>query len=441
MAAPGPKTPNTPDLLKFIMQAQEQYGLFQKPVDPAPLQPLSIGGPQINSSNSSSMWNQQQPLPAGVNRPAPKDPTALMQIGERVTPYTPPPDNLVIPPSPPTKKDPYNYGHAALTGLSLIDSLIPEGKISHPVVKPQQAYNPTPYGTGSQALFKNGGRVKAENGLALDGGGDPPLSDKYGKYVKGREAWVDWTGKKLGKSTIKDITVQAAQAAKLRPSLLYASAMEEGMNLRVKSPDQVSEAYNNAKVDGAYPVDGFLNYGLDTFSDIYPNLVKKGYLKEDFKNSFIPYTAYNEKDAKVNTAAFRDDASALQAKAALIAYTRDNMLGYAKKNKIELSPEAQDFFTLAAYNGGEGLGQKMLQSYYKKGVLKDNAFLKTKPASYPGVYDNVMHRIQGANMLTGEGAFEMKNGGTLSIQEGKSYDLDTDTIKKLIDAGYELDFE
>lgn len=56
-----------------------------------------------------------------------------------------------------------NWGNIAkgtLIGLSLADAMIPEGKIKKPVVQPLQSYNPYQYGTGSQAIYEDGGNIK-----------------------------------------------------------------------------------------------------------------------------------------------------------------------------------------------------------------------------------------------------------------------------------------
>jgi hypothetical protein len=201
------------------------------------------------------------------------------------------------------------------------------------------------------------------------------------------------------------------------------------MNRRILHPDEVGKQFPS-KLDRTYPIDGYQSYGLDTFSDVYPQLVKKGYLKDDFQSKFSPYTAVNEQKQKVNTAGFVDDNSALQAKAAMMAYTRDQLTDYTKKKNLTLSPEANDFFTLASYNSGMGNGQKMLDYFNENGLLKDNAFLKTKPKKYTGIYTNVMRRIQGANMLHGEG--KMRNGGIL--EDGG--DPEPDWKKKLFASLY-----
>jgi hypothetical protein len=340
-----------------------------------------------------------------------------------------------------TQKQPssINWGSVINGGLTALDSFIPEPK-NQPKVNRPLSYNPKPQGYGSQALYADGGTV--------DSGDPTPQVKKYGDYVSGREAWLNWANKPLLGGNFKDITTKAAQAEKLNPALLGASSLEEGVNQRIKSPDTVSEAYVNANKKGQlkdYAVDGFYNYGLDTFGDNYDTLVKKGYLTSDFKSNFIPYQAQNEKHQKINTAAFRDDASAMQAKAAMLAYNRDQFNQYAQKKQVQLSPEAQDFFTLATYNGGIGNSQKMLDYYNQQGLLKDNAFLTKKPKLYAGIYDNVMHRMQGAQMLSGEHVF--KNGGEVKADslptyydEGSAHDLDEGSIKNLLDQGYELSY-
>jgi soluble lytic murein transglycosylase-like protein len=272
--------------------------------------------------------------------------------------------------------------------------------------------------TAKKAKFDLGGPLPGSHT-----GGDE-LTKKYGQYVQDRQGWLQLAGKKLGGATARDMAVKAAQQTGLNPAMLYASAMEEGMNLRYQKPDEASEAYNNAsrkdKAMSQYPVDGFLNYGLDTFGDAYPTLVKKGYLPQDFQQKFHPYQALNEKKQAVNTAAFQSDSDALQAKAAMMALSRDQVVDYAKKQKLALSPEATDFFTMASYNGGQGNAQKMLGYFQKNNLLKDNAFLKTAPQKYRQIYDHVMHRYQGAQMLHGEGVFAdggQVGGDTLHIGE------------------------
>lgn len=51
------------------------------------------------------------------------------------------------------------YGKAALAGLLAVDALIPNKKPKYPVVRPSLSYNEHPYGTGSSALYDDGGVV------------------------------------------------------------------------------------------------------------------------------------------------------------------------------------------------------------------------------------------------------------------------------------------
>lgn len=57
------------------------------------------------------------------------------------------------------KKPGVNYGDAALLALSAFDAILPNPYTRQTVVQPQMAYNPNPYGTGSQALMKHGGII------------------------------------------------------------------------------------------------------------------------------------------------------------------------------------------------------------------------------------------------------------------------------------------
>lgn len=56
-----------------------------------------------------------------------------------------------------------NFGNAALLAMSAFDALLPNPVSRQTVVQPQMAYNPNPYGTGSQALMEYGGYVMGED--------------------------------------------------------------------------------------------------------------------------------------------------------------------------------------------------------------------------------------------------------------------------------------
>lgn len=210
---------------------------------------------------------------------------------------------------------------------------------------------------------------------------------------------------------VKDAVQNAAKLNGISPSLLYSSAMEEGMSGSVekKNSGDASEAYvdwakkNNDKAE-EYPVDSFYNYGLDQFAGMAPALEKKGYLPKGFADKFTTFKATNEKNEPLQAAAFKTDADALIAKSAMMRLAKDQLEAHTKKTGIELTPKQKDFFLLANYNGGEGNMQKMIQSYKEKGYLKDDKFLDTKfkPSSYAGIYKNVQARLQAAAMLKDE---------------------------------------
>lgn len=198
----------------------------------------------------------------------------------------------------------------------------------------------------------------------------------------------------------KELIARTAAGSGLPPQLFYTSSMVEGMSGLYDQKGTVDYS-NNPK----FPIDGFSNFGLDNFSDAYPELVKKGYLPADFNKQFTPSKRVNEKNQSVNSANFYDTKAALQAKAAMLRDAQDQVQAYADKNKIPLTDKAKQFLTLAQYNGGPGAAQGMLQEFNKSGTLANDAFLKAKDpkSKYGQVYDNVNQRVQLANALEGEG--------------------------------------
>ena len=283
-------------------------------------------------------------------------------------------------------------------------------------------------------------RMKYPDGDMLTGGEDPKdpgtrltakqIKQKYkgNPYVvNGRETWGESLDKTLPLSpgtTVRTAITNASKVAGVDPSLLYSSAMEEGLGYALSQPGYASEAYvnwetKNKDLASKYKVDGFYNYGLDRFGEkgVVENLQKKGYLPKDFNNKYTVYDAINEKKERIKTAAFLSDQDALTAKAAMLRDTQDQLNSYTTKKGYKLTPEQMDFFALAGYNGGVGNMQKMIESYNQKGYLKDNKFLEAdfKPASYAPIYTNVQRRLQNRNILKTEGYLE--DGG--EIDPGK----------------------
>lgn len=203
---------------------------------------------------------------------------------------------------------------------------------------------------------------------------------------------------------VKDIVDKSGKLSGLRPSVFYSSAMEEGM--RGLFPTANNKGQIDYSGSDKYPISGFVNFGLDRFSEMYPGLVKKGYLPSDFDKKFEKSREVNEKKEKVNSANFKDLESAMQAKAAVIRDTADELNDWTKKSKVDLTPKQHEFFTLVAYNAGSANAQKMIQSYKEKGYLKDDKFLEKQPDdSWQGPYQNAIKRLNAAHALESEGYF------------------------------------
>lgn len=233
--------------------------------------------------------------------------------------------------------------------------------------------------------------------------GDTPLR------INEKAFWASDTG--------KNMSVKTASQLKLDPALLYSSAMVEGMSGLY--PDKDNRAKSTGDKD--YPVSGLWSFGLDSFDKGKADeLIKKGYLPADFANQFKMFEGEggpSGKDYKNENAMFKTTDAGLQAKAAMLKASYDDIEAYAKKKGIPLSDKAKDFFALANFNGGEGVGHEMLTDYNNNGLLKDDAYLKKRPTSgkglkdtsYKKVYDNVKKRIVMADALKKEGYFDEDN--------------------------------
>lgn len=229
------------------------------------------------------------------------------------------------------------------------------------------------------------------------------LHKKYGERLSGREDLPEYLSDTYEneEKPVKDIITQSAQKSGLRPSLFYASSMEEGM--RGLFPTAKNKMQIDHSGDDQFPISGFVSLGLDNFADRFPELEKKGYLSADFVKNFKKSPEVNEKKEKINSANFKDLSSAVQAKAAMVKLSQDEITQFAEKNKIPLSDKAKEFFTLATYNAGVGNAKKMLEEYNKSGYLKDDKFLDKQPSKYwTGPYTNVKKRIDAANVLDEE---------------------------------------
>jgi hypothetical protein len=232
-------------------------------------------------------------------------------------------------------------------------------------------------------------------GLTGGGGDEPNPMAKEMRALSGRKMAFD----NLPASVV---AMNAAKRVGVNPSLFYASAFQEGLNKAIAHPDEVSEAYLNAKVGSDYPVDGFYNYGVDRFGEKAKDLMDKGYLPKDF--DFKPYPALNEKKENVTTAAFRNNGDALTAKAAMLRDTMDNVTALAKRKGITLDEDAQNYFALVGYNAGEGNADKMLDAYAKAKDKKK--WLANGDEHWQKIHKNIAPRLQ--NMKVADEIFNQK---------------------------------
>lgn len=236
------------------------------------------------------------------------------------------------------------------------------------------------------------------------------FTKKYGSLMSGRGDTPlrinEIPGTYKDKLTSKQIAVNASGKLGLDPALLYSSAMEEGMSgLYPNNEGQV-----DFSGDENYPVSGYQSFGLDTFSDAFPTLVKKGYLPQEFEKEFkkkVEPPREGDNKVAVNSADFSNADAGFRAKAAMTKNYRDEVEDFASKNKIKLSDKAKDFFTLVSFNAGPTNARKMLKEYNSIGALKGDSFLKNRPSkSWAVPYENVIRRIQMADALKAEGYFD-----------------------------------
>lgn len=218
-----------------------------------------------------------------------------------------------------------------------------------------------------------------------------PTPEIYNALKKNwiREDIMKLSGKELPIDRVSsiDLARKVGKSSGVSPSLLLASAFQEGMN---HVPTFSEKDYD---LKDQYPVDGFNYYGLDTFGQRYDELKK--YLPKDFK--FRPEKARNEKGEEVISGNFRNNEDALTAKAAMIRAENDRVAAYAKKNNIPLDEKANNYFTMAAYNGGFGNAKIMMDEY--SNAKDKQAFIDTGLTSRKGVHKNILPRMENIDQV------------------------------------------
>jgi hypothetical protein len=220
-------------------------------------------------------------------------------------------------------------------------------------------------------------------------GGEPPKK-KSEKVIINR-----LLNKKLSadNSPAIDIIRRVSGKTGLSPAFIAANAMQEGMNMAIQYDNEgKSEGYWENNVDEArYPVDGFMDYGLDTFGDSVDVLKKKGYVPKDF--DFMPYRSVNEKKQPITTGAFKNNEDAILAKSAYMRHFMDQVKDYSSKKKLNLDRDAIEYLTMSAYNGGMGNAKIMIDEL-ASGKVSPKDFIEKGMTSRKGVHKNIAPRIE-----------------------------------------------
>lgn len=261
---------------------------------------------------------------------------------------------------------------------------------------------------------------KAEGVKEVDPGKIPTL-DKMTK--ENRAAWKERYGSdtlyfneylnKIDPTTgkpLKDIINSIAKKQNLDPNFLFSTLMTEGLET-FPFQDKIDSEYQNYLKEGhAKPLSksefknefygngsviGANYFGLDTIGNVKGELFKKGYLNpEEFKRNAKITPFVNEKNESMESADFHNLSSGIDAAAAFIRHSNDQLDNWATENKTELTPRQKMFFQNVAYNAGQGNAQKMIKSYGEKGYLKDESFISTRPdESWKAVHTNASRRI------------------------------------------------
>lgn len=196
----------------------------------------------------------------------------------------------------------------------------------------------------------------------------------------------------IDNKSLFDIAISASNKTGMGADMLAANALQEGLNTMADTKKlKTSNEYRSSKVDSKkYPIDGFLYYGLDNFSSVAPDLIKKGYLPNDF--DYSPFEAQNENWKTVKTAAFKSNEDAMIAKGAFLKMFRDDVRNYATKIGLPLNKEAEEYLTMSAYNGGMGNAKIMIDEL-ATGYNPD-VFIKGGKTSRQGVHKNVAPRVE-----------------------------------------------
>jgi len=249
----------------------------------------------------------------------------------------------------------------------------------------------------------------------MDGGIDDPKKKKPVPTMADEMKVLYKKPFKYDNKSALDITRNVAAKTGIDPSILYSSAFQEGMNKVLANPDEVEKTLQKGGwFNKDYPVSGYESYGLDTFGQRFDEFVQKGYLPPEFKDQFTPINIFNDhvkqvknpKTGKIEmvddpqavvSADFKNNEAALMAKSAFIRSGQDAVKNYAKQKGVTLDNDTLNYFTLAAYNSGEGNAMKMFDKYVSSKDKKE--FIEKGDANWQSVHKNISPRMQNAKVV------------------------------------------
>jgi len=188
--------------------------------------------------------------------------------------------------------------------------------------------------------------------------------------------------------------------------LFYAGFMDEG-------GDKFVDRNKGGTIN---PYDGYELFGVDRIGERLDEFEKRGFIDKQMRNRINLKNEVNEKGENVVSADFLDVNDIITTSNAFIRSGKASVIKQAEKLGVNLTKQAEAYFTYASFNLGEAGAKQMMAAYHEKGLLdKYDTFMNDD--AYPGYRENIngvsahwnaKRRVQRMNMLKGEGTLKDK---------------------------------